>query len=112
MAWQIVPADSAANCRRSALVSVGGVKTALSLFFRFNPIGGYWTLDIARAETDETLLTGVPLVCGEGTAFDILRQFSHLALGRAAVVPASDALETGRPLETNLGTDFVLCWEG
>ena len=69
-------------------------------------------MDVSRAETGETLLTGVPLVCGEGAACDVLRQHAYLALGRAAVVPAGGGAENGRPLENELGTDYVLCWEG
>ena len=112
MIWQIVPTDSSPNCRRNALLSIGGVKTLLALFFRYNPAGEYWTMDVARAETGETLLTGVPLVCGEGAAMDLLRQLSYLAIGRAACVPVSDGLARDRPGETALGTDFELCWEG
>ena len=69
-------------------------------------------LDAFRAATGETLLTGVPLVCGEGAAMDLLRQLSYLAIGRAACVPVSDGLARDRPGETALGTDFELCWEG
>ena len=112
MIWQIVPTDSSPNCRRNELLSIGGVKTLLALFFRYNPAGEYWTMDVSRAETGETLLTGVPLVCGEGAACDVLRQHAYLALGRAAVVPAGGGAENGRPLENELGTDYVLCWEG
>ena len=112
MIWQIVPTDSSPNCRRNALLSIGGVKTLLALFFRYNPAGQYWTMDVSRAETGETLLTGVPLVCGEGAAMDLLRQLSYLAIGRAACVPVSDGLARDRPGETALGTDFELCWEG
>ena len=68
--------------------------------------------NVARAETGETLLTGVPLVCGEGAAMELLRQLSYLAIGRAACVPVSDGLARDRPGETALGTDFELCWEG
>ena len=60
MIWQIVPTDSSPNCRRNALLSIGGVKTLLALFFRYNPAGEYWTMDVSRAETGETLLTMAP----------------------------------------------------
>ena len=112
MAWQMIPTDSSPNCRKNALLTIAGERTTLAFFFRFNPIGEYWTMDVARAETGETLLTGVPLVCGEGAACDVLRQHAYLALGRASVVPAGGGAENGRPLENELGTDYVLCWEG
>ena len=112
MAWQMIPTDSSPNCRKNALLTIAGERKMLAFFFRFNPIGEYWTMDVSRAETGETLLTGVPLVCGEGAACDVLRQHAYLALGRAAVVPAGGGAENGRPLENELGTDYVLCWEG
>lgn len=112
MAWQMIPTDSSPNCRKNALLTIAGERKMLAFFFRFNPIGEYWTMDVARAETGETLLTGVPLVCGEGAAMDLLRQLSYLAIGRAACVPVSDGLARDRPGEAGLGTDFELCWEG
>lgn len=112
MAWQMIPTDSSPNCRKNALLTIAGERKMFAFFFRFNPIGEYWTMDVARAETGETLLTGVPLVCGEGAAMDLLHQLSYLAIGRAACVPVSDGLARDRPGETALGTDFELCWEG
>ena len=111
MSWQIVPLMAKQNNSVNVQLDLKKRATYL-LFFRFNPIGEYWTMDVARAETGETLLTGVPLVCGEGAAMDLLRQLSYLAIGRAACVPVSDGLARDRPGETALGTDFELCWEG
>ena len=39
MIWQIVPTDSSPNCRRNALLSIGGVKTLLALFFGMVLVG-------------------------------------------------------------------------
>ena len=51
MAWQMIPTDSSPNCRKNALLTIAGERTTLAFFFRFNPIGEYWTMDVARAET-------------------------------------------------------------
>ena len=43
---------------------------------------------------------------------NILHQHEYLGIGKAYIVPTKDPLEYDHPTDENLGTDFVLVWEG
>lgn len=112
MAWQEVPVDSRPNCKKNVRLELGGKRRTLSFFFRFNPVGRFWTMDLSDAETGAALVTDVPLVCGEGNAANLLHPYAYKAIGRAVVAPRSDAEGTDRPGLDGLGTEYLLCWEG
>lgn len=111
MKWQIIPVDESPDCRRNVLVEIGGERRTLAMRLRFNPIGGYWTMDIADADTGAALLCGVPLVGGAYPAANLLRQYEHLGLGAATLAPLSKT-HADRPGPDDLATAFALCWGG
>jgi len=76
-----------------------------SLLFvnKWNPEMQCWLLDISDGETEEPILTSLPLVSGA----DILEQFAHVGIpGKLAVYTEGDELSP--PNELNLGIESKL----
>ena len=109
MAWQMIPTDSSPNCRKNALLTIAGERKMLAFFFRFNPIGEYWTMDVSYAASGEKLVSGVPLLPGEFPAEDLFRQLGYLDLGACGIVPLADTA-TDRPSYTNIASEFAMVW--
>ena len=108
MAWQIVPLMAKQNNSVNVQLDLKKRATYL-LFFRFNPIGEYWTMDVSFAASGEKLVSGVPLLPGEFPAEDLFRQLGYLDLGACGIVPLADTA-TDRPSYTNIASEFAMVW--
>lgn len=78
-------------------ISIDG--RSLTIFQRWNEWGG-WVIDISNADTNESLIAGLPLVTGA----DLLEPFPELGfVGKLAVYTDGDP--TATPTLDNLGQD-------
>lgn len=108
MAYNIIPLTSDPDQKFLITIPVDGKNITLNLRVRYNSIGNYWWLTIAD-KSNKILLDSIPLVTGAYPAADILGQYKYLGLGSAAIVKVGSTF-LDIPDNTNLGTDFVLCW--
>jgi glycosyltransferase A (GT-A) superfamily protein (DUF2064 family) len=114
MAYQEIPLTSDPNQEFSVTLEIDGVNRTLKFNLSWNYIGGYWVMRITDPATDEIIIDSVPLVAGSvgSDELNILHQHEYLGIGKAYIVPTKDPLEYDHPTDENLGTDFVLVWEG
>jgi len=109
MSDQIIPLTADPNQAMQVTVSVDGGSKTLDLFISYNEKATYWTMDITDSVTNESLLTGIPLVTGQYPSANMLGQFAYLGIGSAYVIPTAST-SADWPDDTNLGTEFVLVW--
>ncbi len=114
MAYQEIPLTNDPNQEFSVTLEIDGVNRTLKFNLSWNYIGGYWAMRITDPATDEIIIDSVPLVAGSVGSDELnrLHQHEYLGIGKAYIVPAKDPLEYDHPTDENLGTDFVLVWEG
>lgn len=110
MAWHEIPLDTAPDQEFRVTVGVADDNIPLVIRLRYNTEGDFWHMDVSNDSTSEMLIANVPLVTGEYPAADLLRQFQHLGLGAAVILPITDKTLGDRPGLSDLGTDFVLIW--
>lgn len=110
MAWYEIPLDPEDEQQFDIVVEVDGQSVFLNLHLRYNSEGDFWHMDVALQDTDEILISNVPLLTGEYPSADILAQFQHFGLGSAMIIKASDDIENDFPSFEEIGTDFILVW--
>lgn len=110
MAWYEIPLDTTPDQEFNITVEVGEENVDLLLHLRYNTEGDFWHMDVSDGNSQEMLISGVPLLTGEYPAGDILRQFAYVGIGQAAVLKLTDGAEGDFPDIENLGTDYVLVW--
>jgi len=76
---------------------------SLSFVNKWNGEMGLWMLDISDSETEEDLITSLPIVSGA----DLLAQLQHIGIpGKLIAYTSGDELSP--PTESNLGTQSKL----
>ncbi len=84
----------------------GGARNInVKLCLRYNDLYDLWTAAVYDNSTGELLIDTMPLVCG----VNLLGQFTHLEMGEAYIVPATDT-DLMQPDNTTLGSTFILVW--
>ena len=91
-------------------VPVGGANKSLYLETTYNRIADRWSLNIYDGNTQECILANRPLVFGERESQNLLRQFGHLGIGSAFVVPLVDEPTTDSPSLKTWLDEFELWW--
>ena len=100
--WFEIPIQSPPQSFQATL---GGTLYNLTLLYRNVPGGaGFWTLDIADAQSNP-ILQGIPLVTGA----DLLAQYDYLDFGGQLIV-STDNEPDAIPTFANLGTTSHLYW--
>ena len=112
MSYHIIPLDATPDQRFNVTVEAGGENIPLILRLRYNTEGEFWRMDVSDGRSGDMLLSNVPLLTGKYPAANLLRQFAHLSLGDAVILPVSDQTRGDIPGLDDLGTDFVLVWGG
>ena len=110
MAWKVIPLEPEPDQEFHVVVEVGGENVALLIRLRYNTEGRCWFMTITDPSDGVVQVDSIPLVTGEYPAADFMRQYNHLGLGSAIILPVSDVPPTEIPDLFNLGTEFVLCW--
>lgn len=108
MAWQSVPLMRKQNNTMNVQLDLAS-RVTYQLFFRYNPIGEYWTMDVYNAAGDEPIVCGVPLLTGDFPAADLFRQMEYLGIGSCAIRPLTD-VSTDHPGLVNLAAEFEMYW--
>lgn len=102
----------AKNQRIRTVLEVDGRNIVLFIKLRWLEAVQKWYMSVDD-ENENTLLRNVPLVCAESyPTSNLLRQFAHLAIGSAYVVPLVENPSTENPVTDNLGIDreYALIW--
>lgn len=110
MAWNEIPLDCTPDQEFRVTVNVNDENIPLLIRIRYNTEGEFWHMDITDGNSAEMLIANVPLVTGEYPSADLLRQFQHLGLGTAVILPMTAKTLRDRPGLSDLGTDFILVW--
>jgi hypothetical protein len=78
----------------------------ITLFFRirYNDAAKYWVMTIAD-KNGFVMIDSIPLLPSK----NLLEQYKYMQIGSAYIVK-SGKLDTDRPDDTNLGTDYILVW--
>lgn len=108
MAWQIVKTGSKPDNIMNVALNLKE-RVTYRIRLRYNPVAEYWTMDVSRPATGESIVCGVPLVCGGAAAADLFRQMQYLGIGSCGIFPRSST-EGDRPTAFNLESDFLLVW--
>lgn len=93
---------------------IDGVNKTFRIVIRWNKTANYWVMKLIYAATSTTLIDSLPLVTGEVNtlSLNILRGFEYLGIGKAFLIPKTTKPTTDYPNEINLGSEFVLLWDG
>ena len=91
-------------------VPVNEYNKYLYLEFTYNRIGEFWNLTLYDGNTQECILSNIPMLFGERQAQNILRQFGHLNIGSAFIVPLVDEPTTDSPDFKTWLEQFELWW--
>ena len=91
-------------------VPVDGVNKSLYLETTYNRIADRWSLSIYDGNTQECILSNVPMLLGWVGAQNILRQFGHLGIGSAFIVPLVDNPTSDSPSAETWIDEFELWW--
>lgn len=110
MAWYEIPLDTTPDQKFNVTVEVGEENVSLILHLSYNTEGDFWRMDVTNVDTEEMLISHVPLLTGEYPAADILEQFNYVGIGQAVILKLTNGAEGDFPNIDNLGTDFILVW--
>ncbi|MCL6442075.1 MAG: hypothetical protein K6T83_01190 [Alicyclobacillus sp.] len=109
MSQVVVPITPGQNQTVTCTLPVDGGNVTLTFDFTWNGQGGYWFATITD-DAGNILLDGIPIITGQYPAANILRQYQHLGIGSAYVVPAATSGLADNADYSNLGSDFLLIW--
>lgn len=105
-----LPITNEPNQRFRLTLPRGKDNISLDFKIHWNRIAAYWVLDLGDVVTGQPILANWPLLIGEAPAQNLLRQFLHLGIGAAYVVPLSPS-SADRPGLTDWGTNHLLLWD-
>jgi hypothetical protein len=108
MADKIIPLTIDPDQFFTCTVPVDSKNISLFFRFRYNTVAEYWVATIADS-TGVILIDSMPILESNYPAANLLEQYKHLGIGSAYVVKKGK-VNTDRPDDTNLGSDFVLVW--
>lgn len=106
MALQKLEITNTFNQKITFSVEVNGEIKNLQAFLEYNRMAGYWVCSLTDLKTKELLISSLPLLASQ----DLLEQYGYMKIGVSALINISggsdDLLD-----DTNLGSDFVWCWD-
>lgn len=104
-----IPLTNQPNQSFRLSITRGEINIPLSFLFYWNRIAEYWQMNIANGLTDSPILQGLPLLTGQDPAQNILRQYQHLNIGSAYVVPVAPSTRDYPGIE-DWSKSFILVW--
>jgi len=108
--YQIIPAPSSLNERKTITIEADSVKHTLQLRFRFMETLSLWHMSIYDPKTGSCMAESIPLLSGLYPAADLLGPFGSLGIGSACIIPLVKVPTTANPSKSNFGTEYVLVW--
>ena len=106
MAIQILNIQKGYNQRLTTAVEVAGKILDLELLLAYNRMAGYWVVTIKDLSKNLVVLSSMPLLAHQ----NLLGQYGYLEIGSCGVVNISGGSDDNLD-DTNLGTDFLWCWD-
>lgn len=107
MSWQQIPLTSAPNQTMSVTLTIDNRNRDFILKFSWNQAGQYWVMRIS--EGNNILADSIPLLSGEEPVDNLLAQYAYMGIGSAFIINVS-GINSDKPDDTNLGSDFILVW--
>ena len=109
--FQIIPWQAGTPVAQSmtANLTVDGKALVLNLSVNFNPMAGYWVLDIAD-RNNNPILSSLPVVTGCFPASNILAQYAYLKIGSCVIVNLSGGTTPDFPGPDDLNSSFLMVW--
>lgn len=88
-----------------------GVSRSFRIDLAYREICGYWTMSIFDQNTQNPIISEMPLVTGVflDRAGNMLDQMQYLNLGQIGIFPTTNKT-TDYPNSENIETDFALYW--
>lgn len=110
--YQQIPLTSEPNQEFEVTLKIGEENKSFKFTASWNRVANYWVISITNQSTGEMMLDSIPLVCGGDVTSDVLLAHLSLQLGAAYLVNSVDTPGSENPNYNNLGTEFVLVWDG
>lgn len=110
--YQQIPLTSEPNQEFEVVIQINEENKNYKFNASWNRVAGYWVISITDQATNEIILDSIPLVIGGDVTSDILLAHCSLLLGAGYLVPTVDSPSFENPDNQNLGSDFVLVWDG
>lgn len=107
MSEVVIPVTNQPNQTFTTTVEVNGENRSFRFFFDWNGCGNYWEFDLFDNNTDEQLLSKIPLVGNLNG--NIIPQYAYKRIGEARIVNISGSKGL-IPNKENLGSDYYLIW--
>jgi len=106
--YKVIPLTSEPNQSLTVTIPIGSQNITLNLKISYNSAAGYWVMTV-KDKSNNILVDGIPLLCGQYPAGDLLEQYQYLNIGSAFILNLGNSY-LDSPDDTTLGTDFVLVW--
>lgn len=110
--YQQIPLTSEPNQEFEVTLQINEENKNYKFNVSWNRVGKYWVMTITDQYTGEIILDSVPLVSGGDATSDILLPYYSLSIGACYLINIVDSPSSDSPNEENLGTEFVLVWDG
>jgi len=101
----IVPLTTSPNQTFTCTIPIDGKSIVFSIFLRYNTQALYWVMQLSD-NNQNIIIDSIPLLCG----LNLLGQYGYLRIGSAYIYKADTTLAGDAPDDSNLGTNFLLCW--
>lgn len=104
-----IPLTNSPNQTFSITIPINGENKTFVFNLKYNYQAKYWLLTIEDYETEQILVSNIPLLSSTFDFASILKQFEYKLIGNAYVVPVYNQ-SLSMPDNKNIGTDFALMW--
>jgi hypothetical protein len=106
--YSVIPLDNSPNQQLTVTIPINNQNITLNLAISWNAQAQYWVMTI-KDRNNNIILDGVPLLCGQPPAQDLLGQYAYLNLGSVFIVNTGNAV-LDSPNDQTLGSDFIMIW--
>lgn len=108
MPTTILPIAPGMNQTFTCTLPVDDKNITLDFSLTYNSPGGYWFMSITNHDTGELLINSLPLLPADYPAANLLKQYSYLGIGSAAIFSVSG--DNSAPTFESLGKDHIVIW--
>lgn len=104
-----IPITNAPNQTLGVTVPVDGENKSFVLNLNYNSMAKYWECTIRDFDTEDVIISRLPLLSSQFNFANLLGQFSHLEIG-SIIIAIIEGNGTSMPNDTDLGTGYIMVW--